>query len=144
MISWYIDSSCISASTSHRSEELLRGPNSVGECVDVVVAGVHVERGAGGRRDAVATHHRPGAVVSHPDGDAPVVEHLADVVRVDVLDGEGDRSPTRDRVRRADHRDTGDPGEPLQRVAGDRLLVRLDLVHAEGLEVLDGGGEADD
>src|SRR3712207_7494532 len=94
MISWYIDSSCISVA-SHSSEELLGRANSVGQRVDVVVAGVHVERGAGRRRDAVAPDHRPGAVVPDPDGDAEVVEHLADVVRVDALDGEADRKSTR-------------------------------------------------
>src|SRR5688572_6706584 len=125
MISWYMFSSCISGSTSHSSEELLGRANSVGEGVDVVVAGVHVERGAGGRRDAVAPHDRPGAVVPHADGDAVVVEDLADVVRVDAVDGEGDRSPAGHRVGRADHRDTGDLRQLVQRVAGDRLLVRL-------------------
>src|SRR3954463_7708181 len=111
MISWYMLSSCISASTSHRSEELLGRANSVGQGVDVVVAGVHVERGTGRRRDAVAPDDRPRAVVPHADGDAEVVEDLADVVRVDVLDGEGDRSPTGDGVRRADHGHAGDLGE---------------------------------
>src|SRR5918998_4300051 len=98
MISWYMFSSCISGSTSHSSEELLGRANSVGQGVDVVVAGVHVERRPGGRRDAVAPHDRPGAVVPHPDGDAVVVEHLADVVRMDALDGEGDRATTGDGV----------------------------------------------
>src|SRR3954452_20887890 len=101
MISWYIDSSCI-RTTSHGSEELLGRANSVGEGVDVVVAGVHVERRPGRRRDAVAPDHRPGAVVPDAHGDAEVVEDLADVVRVDVLDGEGDRSPAGHRVRRPD------------------------------------------
>src|SRR3954451_1126049 len=111
MMSWYIDSSCISGSTSHSSEELLRRANSVGEGVDVVVAGVHVEGRAGGRRDAVAPDDGPRAVVPDPDGDAQVVEHLADVVRVDALDGEGDRSPARDGVGRPDDRDAGDLGQ---------------------------------
>src|ERR1700710_2077375 len=102
MISWYMFSSCISGSTSHSSEELLRRANSVGEGVDVVVAGVHVERGPRGRRHSVPADDRPGAVVPDPDGDPAVVEHLADVVRVDVLDGEGDRSPARDGVGRSD------------------------------------------
>src|SRR3954452_3738617 len=127
MMSWYIDSSCIST-TSHSSEELLGRANSVGQGVDVVVAGVHVERGARGGRDAVAPDDRPGAVVPDPDGDAEVVEHLPDVVRVDVLDGEGDRAPAGDGVGGADHGHPGDLGEPLQRVAGERLLVLLHLV----------------
>src|SRR5215217_51367 len=140
MISWYIDSSCISGPTSHRSEELLGRANSVGQGVDVVVAGVHVERGAGGGRDAVAADDGPRAVVPDADGDAVVVEDLADVVRVDAVDGEGDGAASGDGVGRADHGDAGDLGELLQRVAGERLLVRLHLVHAERLEVLDGGG----
>src|SRR3712207_4636699 len=80
MISWYIDSSCIST-TSHRSEELLGRADSLREGVDVVVAGVHVERGPGGGRDAVAAHDRPGAVVPDAHGDAVVVEDLTHVVR---------------------------------------------------------------
>src|SRR4051794_15623172 len=110
MISWYMFSSCISGSTSHSSEELLGRANSVGQRIDVVVTGVHVERGAGGSRDAVATDDRPRAVVPHADGDAEIVEHLTHVVRVDALDGEGHRSPARDGVRRADHGDAGDLG----------------------------------
>src|SRR5215203_6771539 len=94
MISWYMFSSCISGSTSHSSEELLGRANSVGQGVDVVVAGVHVERRAGRRRDAVAADDGPRAVVPHPDGDAVVVEDLAHVVGVDALDGERDRAPS--------------------------------------------------
>src|SRR3954452_17958099 len=93
MMSWYIDWSCISGSTSHSSEELLGRANSVGQGVDVVVAGMHVEGRPGRRRDPVAPDDGPRAVVPHPDGDAVVVEHLAHVMRVDALDGEGDRSP---------------------------------------------------
>ena len=74
-------SSCISGSTSHRSEELLGRPNSVGQRIDVVVPGVHVERGAGGRRDAVAPDDRPGAVVPDPDSD-PVPQGAADLEAV--------------------------------------------------------------
>src|SRR5690242_14099448 len=97
MISWYIDSSCMLSSLRrvlrHGSEELLGGANSLSERVDVVVAGVHVEGRPRGGRHAVPADHRPGAVVPDPDGDAQVVEHLADVVRVDALDRERDRSP---------------------------------------------------
>src|SRR3954468_24175909 len=106
MMSWYIDSSCISCA-SHRSEELLGRANSVGEGVDVVVAGVHVERRPRGGRNPVPPDDRPRAVVPHPDGDAVVVEYLPDVVRVDAVDGEGDRSPAGHGVGRADHGDAG-------------------------------------
>src|SRR3954447_15287788 len=117
MMSWYIDSSCISASTSHSSEELLGRANSAGQGVDVVVAGVHVERGAGGRGNSVATDDGPRAVVPHPDGDAEVVEHLPDVVRMDALDREGDRSAAGHRVGRPDHSHARDLRQLLQRVA---------------------------
>src|SRR4029453_14814603 len=116
MISWYMFPSCISGSTSYRSEELLGRANSVGQRIDVVVAGVHVERRAGRRRDAVPPDDRPGAVVPDTDGDAQVVEHLAHVVRVDAVDGEGDRSPAGDGVGRADHRHARDLRGLLQRV----------------------------
>src|SRR4051812_19384872 len=101
MISWYMFSSCISGSTSHSSEELLGRANSVGQGVDVVVAGVHVEGRAGRGRNAVAPHHRPGAMVPHADGDPVVVEHLAHVVRVDALDGERDGTAAGHGVGRA-------------------------------------------
>src|SRR5918997_6617383 len=112
MISWYIDCNCISGDPRGwcDTEESLGFPDAVGQGVDVVVTRVHVEGGPRRGGDAVAAHHRPGAVVADPHLDAEVVEDLADVVRVDALHGEGDRSPAGDGVGRADHRDTGDLG----------------------------------
>ena len=42
------------------------------------------------------------------DGDPDVIEDLANVGRVDSLDGEGNRTPAGDRVDRADDRYTVD------------------------------------
>src|SRR3954469_14188671 len=109
MMSWYIDSSCISALLRGcNAEEALSFPHAVGERVDVVVARVDVERRPRRGGDAVAADHRPGAVVPAPDGDAEVVEDLAHVVRVDALDGEGDRASAGHGVGRADHGHAGD------------------------------------
>src|SRR3989442_788075 len=102
MISWYIDSSCICSpskrpigATSGRAEEFLRLPQPLDERVDVVAGVVEVQRRtrAGGHAEALV--QRLGAVMAGAHRDAVSVEHLADVVRVDLppvraLQGEGD------------------------------------------------------
>src|SRR3712207_7341256 len=55
---------------------------------------------------------------------------LPDVVRVDVLDGEGHRAAACDGVGRADDRDARDLRQLLQRVRGDRKSTRLNSSHA--------------
>src|ERR1700729_744112 len=115
MMSWYIDSSCItspcnarpaaasspagpgyaSASVYGRSrarEEPLCLPDPVGQGVGLLTEVVEVERGPGAGPHAERAVQRPGAVVSGPHRDAQVIEHLADVVRVDPFDGERDRA----------------------------------------------------
>src|SRR5579862_8333968 len=120
MISWYIDSSCIVSSKTprrdpmfHRSdpEELLRVPYTFGELVDLGVRVVHVEAGAVGRLAAQCPVQRPRAVVPRPDGDAQLVEHLADVVRVHAFHLESDGAAAILGGHRPDDPDAGDLAE---------------------------------
>ena len=81
--------------------------------VDLGRRGVQVERRPRGRRDSEPQADRPRAVVADPHRDALLVEHLADVVRVDVASVNEIAAPAVDRLVRAD-----DPqsGTSLQRV----------------------------
>ncbi len=72
-----------------------------------------------------------------------VVEHLPDVVRVDAVDDEGDRSPAGDGVGGPMTRTPVDLGQPVERVAGEPVLVGGDRVHADRGEVVDRGTEPD-
>src|SRR5688500_193284 len=85
MISWYIDSD------TSVPPEALDGDDALEQRVDLGLGGVEVGRGARGRRHAVAAADGRGAVVADPARDAELVQRLADVVRVDAVDGEGDR-----------------------------------------------------
>src|ERR1700749_1125486 len=89
MISWYIESSCIvivHPPPSSRAEETLDVLQTFHERVYVGFRGVHGERRACGRRDAVTHAHRPRTVLPYAHRDALLVEHLPHVVRVDVAE----------------------------------------------------------
>ena len=64
-------------------------------------------------------------MVAGAHGDAAAVEHLRDVVRVDALQLEADRSPALGRVERAEDGQPRDRLQALQRVRRDGLLVRM-------------------
>src|SRR3954469_10438346 len=104
---------------------------------------VQVRRHPGRALHAEAFVRRLRAVVPGAYGDAAAVEQLADVVRVHALELEGDRATAQRSVLRAEHGQPGHRREALERVAGDRLLVRTDVVHAERGEVVDGRTEPD-
>src|ERR1700722_2083629 len=149
MISWYIDSRSLTwvppppLLKSCRPEELLRLPDAVGQRVHLVVGVVKVEAGPGAGLDAERPVQRPRAVVAGPHGDAQLVEDLADVVRVDLRDLEGHRPAAVDGAARAQDPDAGDGRQGLQRVRGERLLVRDDAGHAQAVQVVAGRGQAD-
>ena len=94
-------------------------------------------------RHAEAAHQRLRAVVAGAHADVLAVEELGDVVRVHAVDLEGDHAAARVGVGRAETRDAGDLGEPLERVGGQLALVCADALHAERGEVVDGGAEPD-
>src|SRR6476661_4390275 len=119
MISWYRASRSMSANL----EVLLGVLQPLDERVYLARCRVQVRRHAGRALHAVPLVRGLRAVVPGADGDPAAVEHLAHVVRVDAVDLEGDRATTRGRVLRAEHGQPGHGREPLQRVAGDRLLV---------------------
>src|SRR5438876_3728523 len=110
MISWYSDSSCISPPSRHL-EEPLRLAYSLGQRVHLVKGVVQVERGPGAGLDAKRPVQRPGAVVPGPDGDAELVEDLADVVGVHSVNLEGDRGPPALRRRRPENPQAVDVGQ---------------------------------
>jgi len=82
---------------------------------------------------------RPRAVVPGPDGDAEVVEHLPDVVRVHL--GHLERHGAAAVLCRVGTQDPhpGDLAKRGQRVRGQGFLVRRDVVHAERGQVVDRG-----
>src|SRR6478609_1572448 len=139
MISWYIASSFMAATSA---EEVADVVEAVDQRVHLAGRGVQVERRPGGRRNSVPQADRPRAVVADPDRDALLVEDLADVVRVDVTEREGDRRAAVDGRARADDPQIGHLVQALDGVGGDRVLVRGDLVHADRRQVVDGGAEA--
>src|SRR5437660_1341015 len=79
------------------------------------------------------------------NADCPLVEYLADVVRVDALVRERDHATPVGRIGRALDRDvvTVALGERAQRVGRELALVLADAVHTEVVEVVDGGAEPD-
>src|SRR5258708_7540872 len=125
MMSWYIDSSCITSPYNKRrpaalprrvaavaprpaslpgrrgscvGEEPLREPDALAERVGLLAGVVQVERRAGASLHAERAVQRPGAVMARPHRDAPVVEHLAGVVRVHALHRERKRAAAVRRV----------------------------------------------
>src|SRR5580704_6233521 len=101
MISWYIDSSCITSPANTRSrghhpglargtEETLGVADPVSQLVYLGVRVVHVERRPGAGLHAQLAVQRPGAVMPGAHRDAQLIEHLAHVVRVDACHLERD------------------------------------------------------
>ena len=82
---------CVS-SRRVRTEDVGGAVERIGQSVDVVAVVVEVEAGAGGGVDAEQAHQRLGAVVAGADADVALVEHLADVVGVDVAEREAEHA----------------------------------------------------
>ena len=64
----------------------------IGQRVDVVAVVVQVEAGPRRGGDAEHPHQRLGAVVAGADAHVALVEHLADVVGVEVAEGEAEHA----------------------------------------------------
>ena len=71
------------------------------EGVDVGLVVVDVERRAGGGGDAELAHQGLGAVVARPHAHAVLVEHLGEVVGVQVAVGEAEHAAAGGRLGRA-------------------------------------------
>src|SRR3954454_13158052 len=143
MTSWYIESSFTVLSSRPSAEEVPYVLQAVDQSVDLGLRGVQIERRSRGRRNSVAEADRPRAVVADPDRDALLVEDLAHVVRVDVAEREGDRGAPLLGRRRADDPEVGDFEEALHRVFRERVLVRGDVLHADGAQIVDGRPQTD-
>src|SRR5216683_5985296 len=120
------------------TEESLRITDPVGQRVHLGVGVVYVERGTGARLDAQCAVQRPGAVMAGAHSDAELVEYLTDIVRVNPVDVERHRpAAVLGRVR-AEYAHSRDAAECLERVRGERLLVRRDVAHPECGQVVAG------
>src|SRR4051794_773937 len=71
-------------------EQLIGFGNGVDQGIDFRLVVVDVERSPGGGADPEAAHQRLGAVVTGPHAHPRLVQHLRQVVRMDVLVGERD------------------------------------------------------
>ena len=135
----------------HGSSESVFSRKSVGfadgvhEDVDIGFVVVNRERSPRRGANPEAAHQRFGAMVAGPHADAGLVEHLGEVVGVDVFVGEADDAgPRRGGGRAVD--DDVVTVALLQRrhgVGGERLLRGPGRLHAQATEVVDGGAEPD-
>ena len=82
-------------------------------------------------------------MMTGPDGDPAAVDDRAHVVGVHVAHVEGDHPTLGLRVAGSVDVDPGDVPEALHRVAGELDLVLPDRLHADGIEVVDGGPQGD-
>src|SRR6267154_3439833 len=102
-------------------EKLARFPNSGDQRIDAVDVVIDVEGRAGGRRDSQATHQRLGAVMARANTDAVLIQDRCEIVRVNVAVREWDDAGAV--TLRSVDRDAFDLGKPLDRRAGEFLLV---------------------
>ena len=84
-------------------------------------------------------------MVARSHADAELVEHLSDVVGVDARHVQAHDTASISRIGWTDnpHATIELQGQAGERVAGQIPFVRDNIVHAESLEVLHGGVEAD-
>src|SRR4029079_3287840 len=73
------------------TEDIAGTVERIGESVDILFVVVQIETGARGGIDAEAPHQRLGAVVPGPQADVALVEHLREIVWVDVAEPEAER-----------------------------------------------------
>ena len=83
------------------SEDIAGAVERVGQRVDVGGVVVQVEAGTCGGGHAQQAHQRLGAVVAGAHAHVALVEHLAEVVRVDAAEAEAERGAAHLDVARA-------------------------------------------
>jgi hypothetical protein len=81
-------------------------------------------------------------VVPGPDAHAVAGEDLGDVVRVHAVHRERDKRAAGIRLTRPQDVQALDPVQALERVRGQRALVRADLLHADALQEADRGAQS--
>src|SRR3990167_7052814 len=111
-----------SSSVRDTVEDLLGVDEGAGEGVHLVRVIVDVEAGAGGAGHPQCAHERLAAVVPGPHGDPLGIQQLAEVVRVQAADVEGDDAAPQRGVPRAVDDEIFHRAEDLQGVGGQRLL----------------------
>ena len=117
----------------------------IGQHIDLALVVVQVEAGAGRGGGAQHAHERLGAVVAGADAHVALVQHLAEVVRVDAAEREAERGAAELDVARAVDGDVVAEalGQGVQRVLGDLHLVLTDVWHADALQEVDRCTHAD-
>ena len=115
----------------------------LGDPFDAFGQGVHllegVVEGEGGTHRALhaqAAHQRLGAMVPRAHGDAQAVEQRAHVQVVDAAHQEGDDGVPLPGLAQYAH--AGNAAHALQCITGQFLLVRMDVVHAQAGDVIEG------
>src|SRR5271167_2408801 len=93
------------------SEHFLDFIDAAHQSVNFLVSIIASQSGAGGGGDAEAVHQGLGAVMAGADGDSFLVEHGADVVRVDAVEHERDGPGAL--FGSADQANAGDSRQPL-------------------------------
>ena len=76
--------------------------------------------------------------MANSNRDSPIVEHLANVVRMQPIDDEADRSPSINRFGRADHLDAAQIFKSSQQVRRQGMFVSSYGPHVEIGPVADG------
>ncbi len=111
--------------------------DSIEERVDIRIISIDTERRTHRTAYAETLHKWLGAMVTCADSYAHLVENHACVVRVYAVDEERD-SP-RVTTSTTYYADTADRLEPFDGAVGESLILRLDIVHTNGLNKTDGG-----
>ncbi len=124
-------------------EHLLHLADPGDELFDVAGLVVEVETGAGAGGHAEQAVQGLRAVVPRADGDAEaVVEHLGELVCVDLVEGETHKARTM-YWPWAENAQALDFAECFVSLPDERLFVPVDGVESNVVEIVDGGGHAD-
>ena len=99
------------------------------QLVDVFAIRITAERSAGCSRHSKEIHHRHRAVVSGAHGDPFRIENGAKIMRMHLLEREGDHTSLVGSL--ADDLQARDSTERLGRIAQQCLFVSVDLLDAE-------------
>ena len=114
------------------SEHLDDAAQSCYERIDLLSRVVEGERRAHGAEYAEAVHEGLGAMVACAHGNAQLVEERAEVGMVDIGDVEGDDSVSLQTFAVAIDVHSFDLTKLLQGVVGEIVLIRLNVLHANG------------